>query len=66
VWQISRPINYRGLTYGFVETACFTSNRDIYLALKNYVASEVPYLLTTTHLNHAGFRNTDIPTGDFR
>jgi SAM-dependent methyltransferase len=42
------------------------SNKDIYLALKNYVSSEVPYVLTTTHINDTGFKNVDIPTGDFR
>jgi hypothetical protein len=42
------------------------SNSDVFLALKNYVSSEVPYVLTTTHINDTGFKNVDIPTGDFR
>jgi hypothetical protein len=42
------------------------SNKDIYLALMNYVSSEVPHILTTTHINATGFKNIDIPTGDFR
>jgi hypothetical protein len=42
------------------------SNRDIYLALRNFVSAGAPYMLTTTHLNDSGFENSDIPTGDFR
>jgi len=42
------------------------SNRDIYRALSNFVSADIPYVLTTTHLNDSGFENTDIPTGDFR
>ncbi len=40
---------------------------DIGRALDNFLASGIPYLLTTTHLNPAGhFINTDIRSGDFR
>ncbi len=42
------------------------SNHDIYRALNNFASSGVPYILTTTHLNPAGFANSDIPSGHFR
>lgn len=42
------------------------SNKDIVSALKNFVDSNTPYLLTSTHINHDGFANTDIKTGEFR
>ncbi len=43
------------------------SQADIARALKVFVASGIPYLLTTTHLNPDGaFINTDIRSGDFR
>jgi hypothetical protein len=42
------------------------SNRDIILALRNYLASGTPLVLTTTHLNTAAFENVDIRSGDFR
>lgn len=42
------------------------SYRDIVSALENYVRSEIPYILTSTHINDAGFYNNDILTGDFR
>lgn len=32
----------------------------------NFLRSNIPYLLTTTHDNTDGFVNKDIPTGDFR
>lgn len=34
-------------------------------ALERFVASKVPYILTTTHVN-TGFENSDIPAGGFR
>lgn len=42
------------------------SNKDIISALKNYVDSNTPYLLTSTHVNDGGLENTDINTGEFR
>jgi hypothetical protein len=42
------------------------SFEDIRSVLKNFVASGIPYLLTSTHKNNAGFSNRDIRTGDFR
>jgi len=42
------------------------SNRDIMLALRNFLASGTPLVLTTTHLNTAMFENIDIRTGGFR
>ena len=42
------------------------SNDDIWSTLGHFVESEIPYLLTTTHINVSGFANTDIATGGFR
>ncbi|MFI5348055.1 MAG: class I SAM-dependent methyltransferase [Elusimicrobiota bacterium] len=42
------------------------SNEDALAALKNFAASNVPYLLTSTHVNRDGFANTNIKTGEFR
>jgi hypothetical protein len=42
------------------------SNRDILLALRNFLASGTPLVFTTTHLNSAVFENVDIRTGGFR
>lgn len=42
------------------------SYEDIYLALKNFAESEIPYILTTTHINTSGFHNSNIQTGDAR
>lgn len=45
------------------------SYADVYAALRNFAESQIPYLLTTTHICGAGeraFENTDIVTGDFR
>ena len=39
------------------------SNHDIVLVLKNFLRSNIPYLLTSTHSNH---ENEDISTGSFR
>lgn len=39
---------------------------DTRAVLLNYLASGIPYLLTTTHSNLDGFANRDIVTGDFR
>jgi hypothetical protein len=35
-------------------------------ALENFLASNIPYLLTTTHTSVNDFKNKDISTGDFR
>lgn len=40
------------------------SERDIYLALSNFLRSDIPYLLTTTFPGEN--ENRDIPTGSFR
>jgi hypothetical protein len=42
------------------------SNRDIILALRNFLASGTPLVFTTTHLNDTAFENVDIRTGGFR
>jgi SAM-dependent methyltransferase len=42
------------------------SNRDIILALRNFLLSDTPLVHTTTHLNTTGFENVDIRTGGFR
>lgn len=42
------------------------SFKDIYRSLSNYIESGIPYILTTTHINSSGFKNTDIKTGDAR
>ncbi len=42
------------------------SYRDTRAALANFVASGIPWLLTTTHRNEGAFGNRDIDTGDFR
>jgi len=34
--------------------------------LENFVLSDIPYLLTTTHTNDGSFQNHDIVTGDYR
>lgn len=34
--------------------------------LENFISSGIPYLLTSTYVNKAGFQNNDIVTGDFR
>lgn len=39
---------------------------DTVLALKIFVQSEIPFLLTSTHLNTSKFENKDIITGAFR
>jgi hypothetical protein len=39
---------------------------DTKLLLGNFVASGIPYLLTTTYANTGAFQNRDIVTGDFR
>jgi len=40
------------------------SNRDIMLAIDNFLRSDIPYLLTSTH--SACTKNTNVPTGSFR
>lgn len=47
---------------------CFIhfSFKDIFLTLENFASSDIPYLLTTTHINTKGFKNMDIKTGDVR
>jgi hypothetical protein len=42
------------------------SYADIARALRNFVASDIPYLLTTTYEGTGKFANKDIHTGDFR
>lgn len=42
------------------------SFEDIFKVLRNFINSEIPYLLTTTHKNIDNFENKDIKTGDFR
>jgi hypothetical protein len=42
------------------------SFNDILATFENFARSEIGYLLTTTHVNQAGFRNMDIRTGDAR
>jgi hypothetical protein len=34
--------------------------------LQNFVASDIRYLLTTSHINEGKFENRDISTGQFR
>jgi hypothetical protein len=40
--------------------------KDIFLVLKNFVESDIPLLLTTTHINTNNFINTNIRVGSFR
>jgi SAM-dependent methyltransferase len=42
------------------------SYRDTRAVLINYINSNIPYLLTTTHINNDNFSNRDISSGDFR
>lgn len=42
------------------------SYEDIQLVLKNFIASESKYLLTTSYQNTIGFENKNITSGDFR
>jgi hypothetical protein len=42
------------------------SNKDICFVFKNFLESDIPLLLTTTHINTNNFSNTNIHTGDFR
>lgn len=42
------------------------SNRDIYLALEQFVASNIKYILTTNHITGDEHINKDITTGDWR
>lgn len=42
------------------------SNRDIYLALEQFVASNIKYILTTNHLTGDAHVNKNIKTGDWR
>ena len=41
------------------------SYKDIRSVLKNFIDSNIPYILTSTHINQS-FKNKDIVTGDFR
>ncbi|HXO65204.1 MAG TPA: class I SAM-dependent methyltransferase [Steroidobacteraceae bacterium] len=41
-------------------------NREVARLLRNFVASNSRYFLTSTHVNDGGFVNTDINTGHFR
>jgi len=42
------------------------SNRDIYLALEQFAASNIKYILTTNHVTGDEHVNKDIKTGDWR
>lgn len=42
------------------------SYADTRRALENFARSNVPYILTTTHVGDGSFANRDIDTGDFR
>jgi hypothetical protein len=42
------------------------SRADTERALKRFIESNIPYLLTTTHKNLGEYQNVDIKTGDFR
>lgn len=42
------------------------SYSDINSFFLNFISSDIPYLLTTTHVNNNKFENTDIETGDVR
>jgi hypothetical protein len=42
------------------------SNRDIYLALEQFVASNIKYILTTNCVTNEQHVNSDIATGDWR
>lgn len=42
------------------------SNKDIFNVLKNFVESDISWLMTSTHININKFKNTDINSGDFR
>jgi hypothetical protein len=42
------------------------SYKDIYSALENYVRSDIPFVLTSTHINTVAFENKNILTGGFR
>lgn len=42
------------------------SNRDIYLALEQFSASNIQYILTTNHITGNEHINKDITTGDWR
>jgi len=39
---------------------------DTQAVLENFLRSDIPYLLTSTHVNSTGLSNKDIKTGDFR
>lgn len=39
---------------------------DTRRALRRFVDSDIPYVLTTTHKNRDGFVNRDIPTGSYK
>ena len=43
------------------------SYEDIFLFLKNFISSDIKFILLTSHLNEKNkFENIDISTGDFR
>lgn len=42
------------------------SYEDILKVLKNFVASSIPWLMTTTHFNNGQIVNADITTGSWR
>ncbi len=42
------------------------SYKDTRSLLQNFLDANIPYLLTTTHVNNGSFMNKDIQTGNFR
>ena len=49
-------------------SCCFyqLSNYDIYLALEQFCKSNIPYILTTSHITDEAHQNENIKTGDWR
>ncbi len=39
---------------------------DIFASLRNFIDSDIPLALLTSHVNENGFKNRDIVSGDFR
>ncbi|HUZ90386.1 MAG TPA: class I SAM-dependent methyltransferase [Methylocella sp.] len=42
------------------------SYKDTFMFLRNFIISEIPFLLTSTDKNDTGYQNRDILTGEFR
>jgi hypothetical protein len=47
----------------FLMHLSYADTREFFL---NYINSKIPYLLLTSHVTQAGFKNSDIKTADFR